>query len=464
VEASPPAAHAVTEPLAAAGRAIDAARRAAPLSAEARDRARDHARGLAGVGGPGGAAFGVLIGVAELLAEVMPELGGHPEACGEMIARLSRDTDLPALLIARQLIGGGRLLSLPPADGLDATLTLLAAVAGSPSLSVWTTATATTLRCLAQIGVLSSRVAEDVARHGLTNLAGESPGVPAPLGDGWFIWSLPPVGRIDGPVGVLVAMAPPGATPTLESLAGAALPTLAVLAERARGDERDAISGAVQRRLARLRFDLHDGPQQDVVLLAQDLRLFRDQLRPMVADDPDRDRVVGRLDDLEAQLVALDGDLRRLSTAVQSPFLASGTLDEALTEISLAFAQRTGIEPATRLGGDLGALTESQQITVLALVREALSNVRKHSDAEHVSITVAADPAGVAVEVADDGSGFDTETALGRAARTGHLGLVGMHERVRMLGGRTQIVSRPGGPTVISAVLPPVNGGEEAAG
>jgi signal transduction histidine kinase len=56
--------------------------------------------------------------------------------------------------------------------------------------------------------------------------------------------------------------------------------------------------------------------------------------------------------------------------------------------------------------------------------------------------------------VTDDGSGFEPESALIKAAREGHLGLVGMHERVRMLGGSTRIDSRPGGPTVISVSLP----------
>jgi signal transduction histidine kinase len=64
------------------------------------------------------------------------------------------------------------------------------------------------------------------------------------------------------------------------------------------------------------------------------------------------------------------------------------------------------------------------------------------------------DQRGIRAEISDDGCGFDTESTLVRAARAGRLGLVGMHERVRMLGGRTEIVSRPGGPTVISATLP----------
>ncbi|HEX4011706.1 MAG TPA: ATP-binding protein [Solirubrobacteraceae bacterium] len=217
---------------------------------------------------------------------------------------------------------------------------------------------------------------------------------------------------------------------------------------------RDEVNGALQRRLDRLRFDLHDGPQQDVHLLAADLRLFREQLAPMIAGHPDEQRALGRLDDLEAQLVALDGDLRRLSSTVQSPFLAPGTVQEAVGQVAEAFARRTGITPRTEFRGALEPLSESQQIALLAVVREALSNVRKHSDADAVGIAIAAGRDGIHLEIRDNGGGFDPAVTLPRAADAGHLGLVGMQERARMLGGRTRIESRPGGPTVVTAMLP----------
>jgi signal transduction histidine kinase len=215
------------------------------------------------------------------------------------------------------------------------------------------------------------------------------------------------------------------------------------------------VVSSVERRLARVRFDLHDGPQQDVHLLAQDLRSFRGQLGPVIAEDPNAARLLGRVDDFEAQLVALDGDLRRISSSVQSPFVHPGSLPEQLRQITGAFAARSGFEPDIRLEGDLSGLSESQQIALMALVREALSNVREHSGAGRVTIEIAARATGVTAEVTDDGKGFEPEATLVRAAREGHLGLVGMHERVRMLGGRTHIESRPGGPTVISVSLPP---------
>jgi signal transduction histidine kinase len=219
------------------------------------------------------------------------------------------------------------------------------------------------------------------------------------------------------------------------------------------GPPADRRASALERHLTRLRFDLHDGPQQEVHLLAQDLRLFREQLQPMIGDHPDRARALGRLDDLEAQVIALDDELRRLSTTARSP-LVEESLADALAQLTDAFRGRTGIVPRTEVSGDLDALSDSQQIAVLSLVREALSNVRRHSGAERVEIAIAAGDESIAVEVRDDGRGFAPELAGPEAARRGRLGLVGMRERTEMLGGRTEIRSAPGGPTVVSASLP----------
>jgi signal transduction histidine kinase len=244
------------------------------------------------------------------------------------------------------------------------------------------------------------------------------------------------------------------------ALMRAARPSLtSLLSSRASGAE-DA-AAAVERRLDRLRYDLHDGPQQDVHLLAQDLRLFREQLGPMISAHPDRDRALGRLDDLEAQLIALDSDLRRLATSAGSPLLGgagegrgSVSLPQSLIAIAEAFTARSGIVPRTELSGDVDTLTDSQQIALLSLVRESLTNVRQHSGATHVSITVSAGEDHVIAEIRDDGDGFAVAEAGTRAAQSGHLGLIGMRERMRMLGGDTTIASAPGGPTVVTATLP----------
>jgi signal transduction histidine kinase len=365
---------------------------------------------------------------------------------------------------------------LAPEDGeliaaaLEGQLTLLLGLSGATAVSAWAGQAGGAPRRVAHAGELDVGAPQTLAAVRAV-LASEDAGLvsgpadpalvtgdadPGPVsGDATLGVRLGAVGR---PAGALVAHGVASGSSDAGALLTAAAPTVAGLMEREVVADpahwNESVTGALERRLARLRFDLHDGPQQDVVLLAQDVRLFREQLRPLLDGHTDQARALGRLDDLEAQLLALDRDLRRLSTSVQSPFLAPDSLLESLQGVTDAFAKRTGIVPETDFSADLRQLSDSQQIALLALIREALSNVRKHGDASTVKISIASDPEGIRAQVSDDGRGFDPETTGPRAARAGRLGLVGMHERVRMLGGQTQIQSRPGGPTVVSAVLP----------
>ena len=105
------------------------------------------------------------------------------------------------------------------------------------------------------------------------------------------------------------------------------------------------------------------------------------------------------------------------------------------------------------LSGDFGELSRSQRITLVRVVKEALTNVRKNSGASQVEVEVTA-RGSIAAEITDDGEGFDVDTELLRAARKGRLGLVGMAERVQLLGGTLEVDSRPGGPTRITLAMP----------
>jgi signal transduction histidine kinase len=415
-------------------------------------RAIAHARALSLFEACGGAddavALAQLAYAAELLSLVAVDLAANPAQTRRLVVSIDRQAGVPAVALGREMLQSGYLLELPANMAIEVRLALLLAFSGARSVGVWKQRGDDELELVSRAGELDPDLAE--SRDGARRLlAGESGDVGARIE------------RLRPPPAALITtgVAPEAVQPTL-LLIGAAVPVLSALLDREALDAREhanqeSVMSSVERRLARLRFDLHDGPQQDIHLLAQDLSLFREQVRPMIAGDPNASRLLGRLDDLEAQLVALDGDLRRLASAVQSPFLAPGSLVEALRELTDAFAGRTGVTPETQIAGPLAKLTDSQQIALLALIRESLSNIRKHSGARHVSISINSGARGIRVEVTDDGAGFEPETTLVRAARAGRLGLVGMHERVRMLGGQTHIDSRPGGPTVISATLPP---------
>lgn len=222
------------------------------------------------------------------------------------------------------------------------------------------------------------------------------------------------------------------------------------------------------RRLTRLGFDLHDGPLQELLLLGEDLRMFRGQLGSVLGEDREAWLLRGRLDDLDARLVALESGLRGISTAVHASFLIERPFADAVHELTEAFAARTGIAPVLGLHGEPASMSPSQRIALLSVVGEALSNIREHGrGASEVEVSIALGAAGVSARVRDDGCGFDVEAALLGAARRGRIGLAGIHERVRLLGGECVVESRPGGPTSVSLTLPrwePLMGSIAAAG
>jgi signal transduction histidine kinase len=429
-----------------------------PVPQDALADARRRAESVLGIcvgTGAGAESIAAVAFAADLFAVLAIELASRPSALSDLISRIEERSRIPRVALGDRVLSAPQLFQLPTAVAIDVQLGLLCAFAEQKAVSLWTQWTGGDVRQTAVVGE-SDAGAPAMRRAARELVCGGSSAGRARSVSGIIV-----EGRHQQQV-ALVAFSAEGLSVDPKPMLEAAAPMLSAIIERdellGRVNRADAeVAASTARRLTRLRFDLHDGPQQDVILLGNDMRLFHGQLETLLADHPQRARALGWLEDLQAQLVAIDGDLRRIAAFVQSPFLHPEPLPDALATLTDDFATRTGIEPEVKLRGDFGKLSDSQQITLLGLIREALSNIREHSDAEHVTISLTSDRRGVNATVTDDGCGFDPETSLVRAARDGHLGLVGMHERVRLLGGRTQIESRPGGPTVISVALPRVS-------
>ena len=221
------------------------------------------------------------------------------------------------------------------------------------------------------------------------------------------------------------------------------------------GAAADEEAPALRRRLTRVALDLHDGTLQDVAALLADVRLFRARVETADEAGVPPDLVVGLLDDFEARLIHVDDRLRELIRGEHGAAAGGETVLHALEEQVAAFTTRTGIDAKIRLEGELEGLTASQAIALFRIVQTALANVARHSGAGHVEVRVARSAGTVDVEVLDDGRGFDFDEALLQAVREGRLGLAGIAERVRLLGGDVAVESSPaGGGTRISIHLP----------
>ena len=224
----------------------------------------------------------------------------------------------------------------------------------------------------------------------------------------------------------------------------------AVLRTRSRSSSADATKlEAAQRRLRRLALDLHDGPAQDVAALAVDAALLQAEL----ADDltPERVETARELAaELRDRLASLGRDIRDLAEVLEPRAMLRAPLRDILLREAGAFARRTGIVPSVEVDEDLGVMTASQQIALVRVAQEALTNIRDHAGATAVDVSARVTAQGVSLSVVDDGCGFDVE----RAADSGRIGLAGMEERVRLLGGRLAVDSRPGAGTRVEATIP----------
>jgi len=100
--------------------------------------------------------------------------------------------------------------------------------------------------------------------------------------------------------------------------------------------------------------------------------------------------------------------------------------------------------------GDVASLTDSQKIALFRVVQESLCNIRKHSDATLAAVRVRAMSGYVSLEVSDNGCGFAMEGARAK----GRLGLAGVVERIRMLGGDVEIESSLGNGARVRATVP----------
>jgi len=161
-------------------------------------------------------------------------------------------------------------------------------------------------------------------------------------------------------------------------------------------------------------------------------------------------------DELEAMESTIDRslkELRRVVIALRPPALEELGLTHALKQ-SVDDLRSDGLECRFSRAGDSVRLPLDVEIAVYRVVQEALNNVRKHARATKVSLSLRYGVDKLVVEVRDNGRGFDLSRTLDSAVSAGHLGLLGMKERVETLGGDVKIRTSQEGGTAVTLVLP----------
>ncbi|HET7567779.1 MAG TPA: GAF domain-containing protein [Gaiellaceae bacterium] len=193
-----------------------------------------------------------------------------------------------------------------------------------------------------------------------------------------------------------------------------------------------------RRRLAR---ELHDETGQALTSILLGLG--------MIEEAAISDRTKQAVDDVRDLVRATLQDVRQLAVELRPKALDDFGLVAALERLTESFREQTGIgvEFVPALPG--GRLPPEIETALYRIVQESLTNVVKHARASKVSVVLTRKDDSVSVIVEDDGIGFEPART-----RDGGLGLVGMRERVGLLGGRLTVESRPGAGTTFVAEVP----------
>jgi signal transduction histidine kinase len=143
-------------------------------------------------------------------------------------------------------------------------------------------------------------------------------------------------------------------------------------------------------------------------------------------------------------------EVRDLALLLRPSMLDDFGLVPALNWHAREMTKRTGLNVVLSADETADELPDEHKTCIYRLVQEAVNNAARHANARAIEVELKRDPESVRVSVRDDGAGFDTRFVRG-------LGLLGMEERVRRLGGRFAIESQPGRGTAIMAELPVVD-------
>ncbi|MGB9610337.1 MAG: sensor histidine kinase, partial [Bryobacteraceae bacterium] len=192
----------------------------------------------------------------------------------------------------------------------------------------------------------------------------------------------------------------------------------------------------------RLSLELHD--QVGQMLTA--LRMEISNLGRIGPDDPERFREHVR----QARKVAEDAmkTVRDLAMGLRPSMLDDLGLAAAVEWQAREFSRLSGIPVDVRVEGPLEPLTDAQKTGLFRVVQESLTNVLRHAKARRVEIELRGQEDRVELAVRDDGRGMQN----GRSRRG--LGMLGMEERIRELGGVFTVISAPGAGTTVRAEIP----------
>lgn len=197
-----------------------------------------------------------------------------------------------------------------------------------------------------------------------------------------------------------------------------------------------------KRRIAR---ELHDATSQELALLSLTLGKLQ---RKLPSEDRELLELLNTVKDLTRQCTQ---KIRSASYLLHPPLLQEAGLVPAISWLAEGFAERTGIRVNVRISSKVGRLAEMAELAIFRVVQESLSNVLRHSTSNVVDIRLSRHPRTIKLSVKDRGTG----EMPARGSSTPHhpgVGITGMRERLKELGGQLDVHTVSGGMMVVASL------------
>jgi PAS domain S-box-containing protein len=210
-----------------------------------------------------------------------------------------------------------------------------------------------------------------------------------------------------------------------------------------------------RRRIAR---ELHDGVGQLLAAMTMNaVRLNQEKARLSL-------EAARSLEDNSRLVQQISSDIRTMSYLFHPPLLDEMGLGSALKWYVTGFTERSEIATKLEVSADVERLPQDYELCLFRIAQECLTNIHRHSGSSTAVVRLVRAEGEIKLEVSDKGAGISTETRSKVAAgETAGVGLRGMRERVRQLGGRLEIYSNRTG-TTVTATVPYVEAEQGADG
>lgn len=161
------------------------------------------------------------------------------------------------------------------------------------------------------------------------------------------------------------------------------------------------------------------------------------------------------LSNVRKSIRALVGNLRQICGDLRPPTIDSLGLGAAIQSYSHEWSARTGIAVTLNIDKKLGRLPEAIELSIFRIVQEGLNNIWRHAQASAVHIELQhTTPRTLMISLRDDGLGFADDFDLNKLATDGHYGLLGISERVTLLGGRLHVQRSSEGGSLLMVEIP----------